>query len=100
MLSPYGSHVLRSLICLCKGVAADSLEEYHVSKSSAILAERLNFKDSRSGGKSQWKSQCRFPEVFKVLVTEMLREAKDQVADLCVNKYSSFVLQVMHAPSN
>ncbi|CAA6659278.1 unnamed protein product [Spirodela intermedia] len=93
MSSPYGSHVLRSLICLCKGVAVDSLEEYHVTKSSSVLAERLNVKHSQSRGKNPYQSQHGFPDTFKFLVMEMLRQAEDEIATLCANKYSSFVMQ-------
>ncbi|XP_078432748.1 pumilio 23 [Wolffia australiana] len=95
MSSPYGSHVLRSLVSICKGVTVDSLEDYHVTNRSLVLAERLNFKHSKSKGRSADPSQHGFPDVFRFLVFEMLRQAKDEISVLRVNKYSSFVLQTV-----
>jgi len=94
MCCPYGSHVLRSLLCLCKGVPVDTLEEFHVTKPSAILAERLNFTSAQPSGQNTKSSQHSFTAVFNFLVREMLNHAKDEIATLRVNKYSSFVLQV------
>lgn len=93
MCSRYGSHVFRSLLCLCKGVPLDSLEEFHVSKPQAILAERLNSRPAQSGGSNSKNFQYGFPDIFKFLVSEMLNHAKDDIRSLRVNKYSSFVLQ-------
>ncbi|WOL02670.1 hypothetical protein Cni_G11389 [Canna indica] len=93
MCSSYGSHVLRSLLCLCKGVPLDSLEEFHVTKRQGTLAERLNSKPVRSGGSNFKNFQDGFPLTFKFLVSEMLNQAKNEVKTLRVNKYSSFVLQ-------
>ncbi|KAL6661867.1 hypothetical protein ACP70R_001251 [Stipagrostis hirtigluma subsp. patula] len=42
MSSCYGSHVLRTLLCLCKGVPLESLQNFHSTKRSAVLAERLS----------------------------------------------------------
>ncbi|CAL9190243.1 pumilio homolog 23-like [Musa acuminata AAA Group] len=93
MCSRYGSHVFRSLLCLCKGVPLDSLEEFHVSKPQAILAERLNSRPAQSGGSNSKNFQYGFPDIFKFLVSEMLNHAKDDIRSVRVNKYSSFVLQ-------
>ncbi|KAG1342562.1 pumilio [Cocos nucifera] len=93
MCSHYGSHVLRSLLCLCKGVPLDSLEEFHVTKSSAVLAERLNCRPAQSSGKNSKNFQHRFAVAFKFLVRELLNHAKDEIANLRVDKYSSLVLQ-------
>ncbi|KAK9132516.1 hypothetical protein Scep_012044 [Stephania cephalantha] len=41
MCSCYGSHVLRSLLCVCKGVSVDALEDFHTTKKSATLVKRL-----------------------------------------------------------
>lgn len=93
MCSRYGSHVLRSLLCLCKGVPLDSSEEFHVTKSSAVLAERLNCRPAQSSGKNSKNFQHGFAVTFKFLVRKMLNHAKDEIATLRVNKYSSLVLQ-------
>nr|XP_029123826.1 pumilio homolog 23 isoform X3 [Elaeis guineensis] len=93
MCSHCGSHVLRSLLCLCKGVPLDSLEEFHVTKSSAVLAERLNCGPAQSSGKNSKNFQHGFAVTFKFLVRELLNHAKDEIATLRLNKYSSLVLQ-------
>ncbi|MQM15924.1 hypothetical protein Taro_048877, partial [Colocasia esculenta] len=89
MSSPYGSHVLRSLICICKGLPMDALEEYHNMKSFSALAERLN---PQSSGKKPHQPEHGFPDTFKFLVMETLRHSKDDIATLCVNKYSSLTV--------
>ncbi|KAK9153269.1 hypothetical protein Sjap_000749 [Stephania japonica] len=50
MCSCYGSHVLRSLLCVCKGVPMDALEEFHTTKKSATLVRRLSTNASQSSG--------------------------------------------------
>lgn len=94
MSSIYGSHVLRSLLCLCKGVPLESLEQFHVSKSSIILAKRLNNHPARQIGKNHESSQLGFENVFKSLIMEILNHAKDEMKNLVCDKCSSFVLQV------
>ncbi|KAI3874386.1 hypothetical protein MKX03_025858 [Papaver bracteatum] len=44
MCDRYGSHVLKSLLCFCKGVPLGSLLEFHVTKSSSVLAKRFDSK--------------------------------------------------------
>ncbi|XP_072991248.1 pumilio homolog 23 [Typha latifolia] len=95
MRNSYGSHVLRSLLCLCRGVPLDSLEEFHVTKPSVVLAERLNPGPAQSV-ESNFKSfENGFPVVFKFLVSEILSRAKDEITSLRVEKYCSFVLQTV-----
>ncbi|XP_020104644.1 pumilio homolog 23 isoform X2 [Ananas comosus] len=91
MQSRYGSHVLRSLLCLCKGVPLDSLEEYHTTKPSAVLSERLN--PAKSVDKNPGRLENGFIDTFKFLVRETLNHAKDEISALRADKYSSFVLQ-------
>ncbi|XP_077236509.1 pumilio 23 isoform X2 [Tasmannia lanceolata] len=93
MCSRYGSHVLRSLLCLCKGIPLDSLEGFHITKSSSILSERLNSRLPQPDGSHFSNLQQGFPHLLKFLVREMLICAKEDIATLQVNKYSSFVLQ-------
>lgn len=94
MSSMYGSHVIRSLLCLCKGVPLDSLEEFHLTKASSVLAERLNTKSYQSSNHNLNFHQQSFPILLKFLVRELLKHAKDEMPTLRANKYSSFVLQV------
>lgn len=93
MCSQYGSHVLRSLLCLCKGVPLSTLEEFHGKKPHALLAERLRNRSQQSSGHDPNIFQCGFTGIFKFLVREMLDRAKDEITSLRVNNYSSFVLQ-------
>lgn len=92
MCNCYGSHVLRSLLCLCKGVPIDS-SEFHAKKSSVVLAERLNFRPSHSDRNYSQHSQPGFPNLLNFLVTEMLKAARKDIATLRVDQYSSLVLQ-------
>ncbi|KAL6010494.1 hypothetical protein ACLOJK_000927 [Asimina triloba] len=87
----YGSHVVRSLLCLCKGVALQSLEEFHVTKSAITLAERLNSGLPKSGVNQLPNSHLGFPHLLKFLVRGLLQHSEESLKDLCVNKYSSLV---------
>lgn len=93
MCDCYGSHVIRSLLCLCKGVVLESLEEFHVTKSAITLAERLNSGMPKSGASQLPNSHLGFPHLLKFLVRGMIQHSKESLKDLCVNKYSSLVLQ-------
>lgn len=92
MCNCYGSHVLRSLLCSCKGVPLDS-SEFHATKSSTILAERLNLRPSRVDENDSQYSQQRFPDVLKFLVSGMLNCARKDISTLQTDQYSSLVLQ-------
>ncbi|OVA08286.1 Pumilio RNA-binding repeat [Macleaya cordata] len=93
MCNRYGSHVLRSLLCLCKGMPLDSSQEFHVTKSSTILAERFNTRETRYGGNNTPHLQRGFPDLLKFLVTGMIECAREEIATLQVDQYSSLVLQ-------
>ncbi|KAH0460350.1 hypothetical protein IEQ34_011013 [Dendrobium chrysotoxum] len=92
----YGSHVLRSLLCLCMGVPLGALEEFHVTKRSSVLAERFNSKPGQPGGSILRNPQNSFPDTFKFLVQEILNNAKDEISTLRAEKYSSLVLQACY----
>uniref|UniRef100_A0A0E0EX93 PUM-HD domain-containing protein n=1 Tax=Oryza meridionalis TaxID=40149 RepID=A0A0E0EX93_9ORYZ len=93
MSSCYGSHVLRTLLCLCKGVPLQSLQDFHTTKRSAVLAERLSCGSTRSGGSDPKNQGCGFSDIFKSFVREMLQNAKYDIATLETDKNSSLVLQ-------
>lgn len=88
----YSSHVLRRLLCLCKGVSLDS-PEFHGTKSSAILAERLNLRASRANLNDMQTHGKEFPHLLKSLVLRMLKCSKMDIKTLLVDQYSSLVLQ-------
>lgn len=96
MCNRYGSHVLRSFLCLCMGVPLSSLEEFHVSKPSSVLVERLNCMPAPPGGSIFGKLQNSFPDASKFLVQEILNNAKDEISILRADKYSSFVFQACY----
>lgn len=98
MCSCYGSHVLRSLLCLCKGVPLDSSEDFHVTKSSTLLADRVSSNLPQLGGDHFRHLHQGLPGLLKFLVEELLKYAKEDIAALRVNKYSSFVLQAIPLP--
>ncbi|KAJ7963364.1 pumilio-like 23 [Quillaja saponaria] len=91
MCNCYGSHVIRSLLCLCKGVQLDN-SQYNVKKSSTVLAERLNFKAMPLKGDAATNLPGGFPDLLKFLISEMLKYAKEDNT-LIVDQYSSLVLQ-------
>ncbi|KAF3647652.1 putative pumilio -like protein 23-like isoform 2 [Capsicum annuum] len=90
MCSCHGSHVLRSLLCLFNGVP---LEEFHSTKSSAGLAERLNLKAPHAKDNGSMQSLKIFPSLLKKFISEMLNAASEDILKLQVNQYSSLVLQ-------
>ncbi|KAK1375882.1 Pumilio RNA-binding repeat [Heracleum sosnowskyi] len=92
MCDCYGSHVLRSLLCLCKGVPIDSAES-HGKKSSVVLAERLNLKPSHLDRNVLQQHSQGFPNLLTYLVKEMLNAAREDIKTLQVDQYSSLVLQ-------
>ncbi|XP_059595381.1 pumilio homolog 23 isoform X3 [Vitis vinifera] len=93
MCNCYGSHVIRSLLCLCKGVPLDS-PEFHATKSSTVLAERLNFRPPQLDGNGVPHQQG-LPELLKFFVLEMFKCAQKDIAILQVEQYSSLVLQTV-----
>ncbi|KAJ9691808.1 hypothetical protein PVL29_011094 [Vitis rotundifolia] len=93
MCNCYGSHVIRSLLCLCKGVPLDS-PEFHATKSSTVLAERLNFRPPQLDGNGVPHQQG-LPELLNFFVLEMFKCAQKDIAILQVEQYSSLVLQAI-----
>ncbi|KAK6118730.1 hypothetical protein DH2020_047535 [Rehmannia glutinosa] len=91
MCNCYGSHVLRRLLCLCKGVPIDSLE-FHSTKPSMVLAERLNLRSSQLDNHESQQNQP-FPNQLKFLISEMLNPSRADIAILQVNQYISFLWQ-------
>ncbi|XP_047158395.1 pumilio homolog 23 [Vigna umbellata] len=93
MCNCYGSHVLRTLLCLCRGVPLDK-SGYYLSKSTTLLAERLNSKEfSKKDDATNF--QPGFPNLLKVLVSDMLKHAKKCIKTLQVDQFSSLVFQTM-----
>lgn len=88
----YGSHVLRSLLCLCRGAPLDS-SEFHRAKPSAILAERLNLTASRSDKNALPQTYPVFSELSKFLISGILRCSRKDIRTLQTDQYSSLVLQ-------
>ncbi|KAG6409244.1 hypothetical protein SASPL_132278 [Salvia splendens] len=91
MCNCYGSHVLRRLLCLCKGVPMDSLE-FHSTNPSVVLAERLNLRSSHLDTHNVPQNQP-FPDQLKFLISEMVDPSREDIAILQTNQYSSLVLQ-------
>lgn len=91
MCNCYGSHVLRRLLCLCKGVPLDS-SEFHGAKPSVVLAERLNLRSSQLDS-TELRHEDSFPDQLKILITEMLNPLRVDIATIQMNQYSSLVVQ-------
>ncbi|QCE13394.1 nucleolar protein 9 [Vigna unguiculata] len=93
MCNCYGSHVLRTLLCLCRGVPLDKCG-YYLSKSTTLLAERLNSKEfSKKDDATNF--QPGFPNLLKVLVSDILKHAKKYIKILQVDQFSSLVFQTV-----
>ncbi|KAI3426642.1 uncharacterized protein J3R85_009844 [Psidium guajava] len=93
MYNCYGSHVLRRLLCLCKGVSLDSAE-FQGTKSLANVVERLNLKTSRPDEHAQQNLGHGFPSLFKDLITGILNCTADDKT-LLVDQFGSLVLQTV-----
>ncbi|KAI4355356.1 hypothetical protein L6164_004137 [Bauhinia variegata] len=93
MCDCYGSHVLRSLLCLCKGVELEKFEYYHGVSKSLSKAERLNSKVLKGDHASNFLPG--FPNVLKLLVSEMLKCVMKYNKTLQVDQYGSSVLQTV-----
>lgn len=93
----YGSHVLRRLLCLCKGVFLDSAE-LHGSKSSKALAKRMNLKMFHLNENCSQIPHQGFPDVFKYLLSGLLNCSREDIKYLQVDQYCSLVLQVCYMP--
>lgn len=93
MCNCYGSHVLRRLLCLCKGVSLDSPELYG-AKSSKALAKRLNLKMSQLDDNTLEIPHQGFPDMLKYLLSGLLNCSREDMKYLQVDQYSSLVLQV------
>lgn len=92
MYDCYGSHVLRRLLCLCKGVALES-SEFRGAKASTALAARLNFKASRFDVNDSQSIHQGFPELFTCLVSGMINCTRENINTLPFDQYCSLVLQ-------
>lgn len=92
MCNCYGSHVFRSLLCLCGGVPLDS-PVFHRAKPSMILAERLNLSISSAPGNNLSHHHQGFPGLLKFLVSGMLNCSEEDMKYLLVDQYSSLVFQ-------
>ncbi|RDX69494.1 Pumilio-like 23, partial [Mucuna pruriens] len=94
MCNCHGSHVLRTLLCLCRGVPLDQ-SGYYLSKSTTVLAERLNSKAFSSKKDDAINFQLGFPSLLKSLVSKILKHAKKCIKTLQVDQFSSLVFQTM-----
>lgn len=92
MCNCYGSHVLRTLLCLCKGVPLDK-SGFYLSKSTTALAQRMNSKDFSSKNDCATNFQSGFPDLLNLLVSEMLKHASKCIKSLQVDQFSSLVFQ-------
>ncbi|KAL9460665.1 hypothetical protein AB3S75_003797 [Citrus x aurantiifolia] len=92
MCNCYGSHVLRSLLCLCRGAPLDS-SDFHRAKPSQILAERLNLDASQSNRDNLSYHHPVFSELSKFLMSGILACSRKDLRTLQTDQYSSLVLQ-------
>jgi nucleolar protein 9 len=70
------------------------LKDFHTTKRSAVLAERLSCASSRSGDQNPANFEHGFSDMFKTFVRQMLQKAENGISTLLTEKNSSLVLQV------
>lgn len=92
MMNCYGSHVLRSLLCLCRGVPLDSAE-FHAAKSSYAVSERFNVNVYQTNSNKLEHLQPRFPALLRLLVSGMLDNHDVDLGAVQNNQFSSLVVQ-------
>ncbi|GFZ04358.1 pumilio 23 [Actinidia rufa] len=84
-----GSHVAETAL---KSVPLAS-PEFHVMKSSGVLAERLNFMPSRFERNASEHLEQGFPDLLKFFMSGMLNCSRKDVSTLQTDQYSSLVWQ-------
>ncbi|PWA44594.1 pumilio 23 [Artemisia annua] len=100
MTNCHGSHVLRSLLCLCKGVPLDS-SDFHSKKSSAVLAQQLNLKPSWSDGSGFHGTQMGFPDMLKFLAAKGISQTAMLPKNFWVKEAAfSHLMEVILEPVN
>lgn len=92
MCNCYASHVLRSLLCLCRGAPLDS-SDFHRARPSEILAERLNLNASQSNRDNLPYHHPVFSKLSKFLISGILGCSRKDLRTLQTDQYSSLVLQ-------
>ncbi|EPS70418.1 hypothetical protein M569_04339 [Genlisea aurea] len=90
MCNSYGSHVVRRLLCLCKGVSVDSTE-FHSKNLPVVQAQRFNLQSSEADAQALQLKQL-FPEHLKLLISEMLSPTKSDIEMLLINQQSSLTV--------
>lgn len=96
MCNQYGSHVLRSLLCLCHGTLLESQDKFHSGNITSTLADRLSGLSSQLPKKKLDKTSLRaFPNLLKFVASKILEYSRDSVAVLRVDTFGSLVLQTI-----
>ncbi|KAI4325706.1 hypothetical protein MLD38_031081 [Melastoma candidum] len=94
MCSCYGSHVLRRLLCLCKGVSVDA-SEFNGVKSSASVAERFNLKASKPNELDSEPLGPGFPGLLQLLTSGLVKCVKENHLVVQADRFGSLVLQTV-----
>eukprot|EP01018_Ginkgo_biloba_P005258 Gb_32744 [translate_table: standard] len=94
MCSPYGSHVLRSLLCLCNGTLLESLDKFHASNPASTLSGRLSgFPFHLSRRQSGQAPVQAFPNLLKFSVSKILECCREHIAVMRADTAAGLVLQ-------
>lgn len=92
MCNCYGSHVLRRLLCLCKGVSVDA-SVFSGVKSSARVAERFNLKASKPNDLDSEHLGPGFPGLLQFLISGVVKCVKENHLAIQADRFGSLVLQ-------
>lgn len=96
MCNQYGSHVLRSLLCLCHGTLFESQDKFHSGNITSTLADRLSGLSSQLPKRKLDKTPLRaFPKLLKLIASKILECSRDNIALIRVDTFGSIVLQTI-----
>jgi len=96
MCNQYGSHVFRSLLCLCHGTLLESQDKFHSGNITSTLAERLSGLSSQLPKRKLDRTPLRaFPNLLKFIASKILECSRDNIAVLRVDTFGSLVLQTI-----
>ncbi|KAH9329156.1 hypothetical protein KI387_001264 [Taxus chinensis] len=96
MCNQYGSHVLRSLLCLCNGTLLESLDKFHTKNPISTLVSRLGGFSSELPTKQPNQEPLQaFPNLLTFTVSKILEHSRDSISVIRADTFGSLVFQTI-----
>ncbi|XP_057864011.2 pumilio homolog 23 isoform X2 [Cryptomeria japonica] len=96
MCNQYGSHVLRSLLCLCNGTLLESLDKFHMRNNASTLASRLSGFTFQSPTKQLNSAPLQaFPKLLKFTVSKILEYSRYRISVIRADTFGGLVFQTI-----